>query len=51
MRTKQQVTLGVIHINTDIPKFNNYDIWTLGADNAEGGANENSDIGNWSSRE
>ena len=32
-------------------KFNNYDIWTLGADNIEGGADENSDIGNWSSRE
>ena len=32
-------------------KFRNFDIWTLGADNSEGGLDENSDIGNWSTKE
>ena len=32
-------------------KFGNFDIWTLGADNSEGGLDENSDIGNWSTKE
>ncbi len=29
-------------------KFGNFDIWTFGADNVEGGEKENTDIGNWS---
>ena len=32
-------------------KFGNFDIWTLGADNSEGGLDENSDIGNWATKE
>ena len=32
-------------------KFRYFDIWTLGADNSEGGLDENSDIGNWSTKE
>ena len=31
-------------------KFGNIDIWTFGADNIEGGENENADIGNWSAK-
>ena len=31
-------------------KFRNFDIWTLGADNSEGGLDENSDIGNWATK-
>ena len=32
-------------------KFRKFDIWTLGADNSEGGLDGNSDIGNWSTKE
>ena len=31
-------------------KFGSIDIWTFGADNIEGGENENADIGNWSAK-
>ena len=32
-------------------KFSSIDIWTFGADNIEGGENENADIGNWSAKD
>ena len=32
-------------------KFSLIDIWTFGADNIEGGENENADIGNWSAKD
>ena len=32
-------------------KFGLIDIWTFGADNIEGGENENADIGNWSAKD
>ena len=32
-------------------KFNQIDIWTFGADNIEGGDDENADIGNWSAKD
>ena len=32
-------------------KFTSIDIWTFGADNIEGGENENADIGNWSAKD
>ena len=32
-------------------KFRSIDIWTFGADNIEGGENENADIGNWSAKD
>ena len=31
-------------------KFSKIDVWTFGADNIEGGENENADIGNWSAK-
>ena len=32
-------------------KFSSIDVWTFGADNIEGGENENADIGNWSAKD